>query len=213
MSEEQKSGENKLGSDDENDSQFDVYQSFIDLENRVAEIEVNHASISSAIDELLEKHEDDNTVILDKIKEGIESSRNRFFDRLLNFITWTTTFSFAALLWMATKENNSLSKIILIGSFICIGLSIVISFVLMSSIIHLEYSNWGDCREVLKNWKRVNGKTKISSETLFTFLSSFEKTFDYNSFYQKPEFYLIIYLVNMAILMIGLLLFIQGSLS
>ncbi|KAF5068009.1 hypothetical protein DSECCO2_247580 [anaerobic digester metagenome] len=196
-----------------------------DLQSENNELNNKYNCLGESVDELLEK-DDSGTKTTEMIKSGIENSRNWFFDKLINFLTLTTTFSFGVLIWVGKTESKDLVyNPLLLDSLVLIVISIVFAFIILTLIIYQYNTIWDDYRNQLKLWKRVNQHQSIQDETqnghqttkriftddLYEFFQSIVKTLEYNSFFQKPVSYLYLYLIDIGFLFSGIILYIQAS--
>ena len=89
-------------------------------------------------------------LILDSI-EKVELVRDTFFKTVIDFLKWTTTFTFAAIVWITSNYNNSgeMKQYLILG-LVFLVFSVIVSIITVYAIV-LDYGRNWDTGKLVRN--------------------------------------------------------------
>lgn len=137
-----------------------------------------------------------------EISKEIAIWRETYFKSIIDFLKWTTTFSLAAILWIATYGNRNFSNNFVV--FLSLTL-LAISLIVAISIVYFIVFVWGS------NWKVFDLYMKITMSVKLGGSIEQEKDSVWDLMIkhipQEPKYFNNLLLVHLTALIFGIFLY------
>jgi len=159
--------------------------------------------------------------ILAELSKPIEPAREAYFKSVIEFLKWTTTFAFAALIWISSNyQSKMISLIFLKTSLLFLIFSIIVSMYTVYSVVFYWGASWNNplnfyysCAKDMKTKfgrdEKANEKLKQYHEDTENYLKIWIKKYIPSSPHQFNR----LLLLHLILLLIGSVLYVAGVFS